>query len=363
MRVLHCADIHLDSKLGGYEKALAKIRNAELLNTYIRMVDYAKENDIEAILIAGDLFDTGRVSASVRNAVYDSIRNNPEIAFYYLNGNHDNGSFLSGLEEVPANLFLFDEEWKTYSRGNVTITALELADSNAGSAYVSLVLDSGKFNIVMLHGQESETGARDKAEVINLRALRNRGIDYLALGHIHAYKQEKLDARAIYCYPGCLEGRGFDECGEHGFVVLDIDEQTGHFTSEFVPFARRKLYVVPVDVTDCMTTSEMDKVITDSLAEGQYEPESFLKIVLSGMVDVECEKDIEFLVAKYKDLYGFVKIYDETTLKVSIEDYMLDQSLKGEFVRRVMADESLSDEEKTRIVRYGLQAIAGEEIQ
>lgn len=52
---------------------------------------------------------------------------------------------------------------------------------------------------------------------------------------------EKLDART-YCYAGCLEGRGFDECGEHGFVVPDIDEDTGTYTCEFVPFAPRKLY-------------------------------------------------------------------------------------------------------------------------
>lgn len=363
MKILHCADIHLDSKLGGYEKTLAKTRNAELLNTYICMVDYAKENDVEAILIAGDLFDTGRVSASVRNTVYNTFVNNPEISFYYLRGNHDNSSFLAAQENIPENLFLFNEEWHTYYRGKVAITGLELTDLNSGSAYISLMLNSERFNIVMLHGQESETGARDKAEVIQLRALRNKGIDYLALGHIHSFKLDKLDARANYCYPGCLEGRGFDECGEHGFVVLDIDEQTGHYTTEFVPFARRRLYEVSVDVTDCMTTFEMDKAVSETLLEGKYEPESFLKIILCGTVDVECEKNPEFLLAKYKELYGFAKICDETDLKISIDDYALDQSLKGEFVRQVMADDGLKDEEKTRIIRYGLQAIAGEEIQ
>ena len=91
-------------------------------------------------------------------------------------------------------------------------------------------------NIVVLHGQESEYSARDKAEIIHLTALKNKGIDYLALGHTHSYKKERLDARGVYCYPGCLEGRGFDECGEHGFVMLDIDELTGTIDSTFIPF-------------------------------------------------------------------------------------------------------------------------------
>ena len=46
-----------------------------------------------------------------------------------------------------------------------------------------------------------------------------------------------------------------------------------------------------------------------------------------------------------------------------MESYMLDVSLKGEYVRQVMADDSLSEEDKKIIIRYGLQAIAGEEVQ
>ena len=50
-------------------------------------------------------------------------------------------------------------------------------------------------------------------------------------------------------------------------------------------------------------------------------------------------------------------------MKIDVESYMLDVSLKGEYVRQVMADDSLSEEDKKIIIRYGLQAIAGEEVQ
>ena len=85
--------------------------------------------------------------------------------------------------------------------------------------------NSNNFNIVVLHGQEANySDKKDKAEIINLKELKNKNIDYLALGHIHKYKLEKLDNRGIYCYSGCLEGRGFDECGDKGFVLLEIEE-------------------------------------------------------------------------------------------------------------------------------------------
>jgi DNA repair exonuclease SbcCD nuclease subunit len=238
MKLIHCADLHLDAKMSAnLDKDSAKIRRGEILHTFERMVIYAAENMVETILIAGDMFDTKNISATTRNTVLHMITSHPQIHFYYLKGNHDNDNFLSGLEEVPANLKMFGAEWTTYeeANGRVTISGLELSADNVGASYVSLVPDARKFNIVMLHGQEADSESKDKAEIIPIKAFRNKGIDYMALGHIHAYKKEVLDARGIYCYPGCLEGRGFDECGEHGFVVLDIDVENGKFTHTFIP--------------------------------------------------------------------------------------------------------------------------------
>lgn len=366
MKIIHCADLHLDLKMNAnLDKESAKERKGEILHTFERMVTYASETQVSAILIAGDMFDTKNISATTRNIVLHNIAGHPVINFYYLKGNHDDDNFLSGLEEIPENLKMFDSRWMTYEEagGKISISGIELSAENAEAAYISLVLDPERFNIVMLHGQEAQGAVRDRAEIINLKALRNRGIDYLALGHIHMYKKEKLDARGTYCYAGCLEGRGFDECGEHGFVVLDIDEDTGRYTHKFVPFARRKLYTVEVDVTDCQTTAEMASKVELDLQHAGCDPEGMVRIVLKGVLDVECEKDVTYLLSRFRQSFYYVKIYDETTLKMDAGDYMLDESLKGEFVRQVMGDDSISEEDKKIIIRYGLQAIAGEEVQ
>ena len=98
MRFIHCADLHLDSKMtSNLSREQAKERKMEILRTYSRMIDYAKENKIDGIIIAGDLFDTRNISATARNMVKDSIMSNPQIEFYYLKGNHDSDNFFSKI--------------------------------------------------------------------------------------------------------------------------------------------------------------------------------------------------------------------------------------------------------------------------
>ena len=145
-------------------------------------------------------------------------------------------------------------------------------------------------------------------------------------------------------------------------ISLDIQEEDGTYTHEFVSFAERKLHTISVDVSDAVSTAEMTERIDLALETAGCEYKDLVKIVLQGAIDVACEKDIAYMVAKFSPEYYFVKIYDETTLKVDIEDYLLDESLKGEFVRMVMQENCISPEDQKSIIRYGLQAIAGEDI-
>ena len=131
----------------------------------------------------------------------------------------------------------------------------------------------------MLHGQEAQTKSRNEYQSISIRLLKNKGIDYLALGHVHSYKKEKLDARGIYCYPGCIEGRGFDECGEHGFVVIDVNNNT--LTShEMIQAASRCLYEIDVDISECLNSSEIINNIQHALDMKHYSSSSMIKVCL-----------------------------------------------------------------------------------
>ena len=67
MKIIHCADLHLDSKMtANLDRKKAKERKIELFNTFNNMVKYASEHDVKAILIAGDLFDKKNVTKWLR---------------------------------------------------------------------------------------------------------------------------------------------------------------------------------------------------------------------------------------------------------------------------------------------------------
>ncbi len=358
MKIIHCSDLHLDSKLeANLDKEKAKQRRDEILYSFQNMVNFANNNDVRIIIIAGDLFDKNKVSVKAKNIVRDTILANKNIDFIYLKGNHDEENFI--IDEIPDNLKLFNKnEWNSYKYENVAISGIEFGKKDSYEIYKSLMLNQSDFNIVVLHGQESNyENKKDKTEIINLRELKNKNIDYLALGHIHKYKLEKLDNRGIYCYSGCLEGRGFDECGEKGFVLLNIENNK--LETKFISNSIRTLEELEVDVSDTMTTTEVEQKINEKIEK--ISKQNLIKIILVGKVDINSERDIDYLLKKYNEEFYYVKIYDKTTLKINYLDYENDASLKGEFIRMILK-ENLTEEEKKEIIITGLKALTGEEL-
>lgn len=358
MKIIHCGDLHLDSRMESVlPREKAKERKNEILMTFLKMVDYARKNWVSVIMIAGDMFDTRTVSAKVRNTVLDAIRSNPGITFLYLKGNHDSDNFMDGMPDKPENLKFFGAEWTRYEFEDVVICGVELNEENTDRIYDSLILDSRRLNIVMLHGQESTSVVKDKAEIINLKELKGKNIDYLALGHVHSYKTGTLDSRGSYAYCGCLEGRGFDECGEKGFVLLEAD--SGRLSTQFIPAASRTLHEKVVDVTGLESTIQMLKKVEEAV-EGIPE-NALVKIVLTGRISIDTEKDIRYLEQFLLDRFYFGRVKDLTKLEIKIEEYQHDATLKGEFIRLVLAS-SLAEEEKQQVIVCGIKALSGEEL-
>ena len=355
MRIIHCSDIHLDSKMEANLSAeQAKERNAEICGTFARMTDYAEAHQVDAVLIAGDLFDSRRASAQTAGFVLDRIRRAEHVQFLCLRGNHDEDADPFDGMELPANLKTFGSTWTYYHYGEVTIAGLELDRENWSGMYDNLRLEAGRTNIVMLHGQVS---TQPGEEQIALPLLKNKNIRYLALGHLHAYQKERLDLDGEYCYCGCLEGRGFDECGEKGFVLLNVSG--GKVETEFVPFAARPLYDVPVDITGLTTVTQIQGAM-DQAAAG-ISGDALVKFTLTGAYTLETQKDLRFLRKGMEHRFWFVKVKDESRFKIEKETYEHDVSLKGEFIRLVMASDK-SEAEKAQIICCGIQALSGEEV-
>lgn len=361
MRIIHCADLHLDSKMEtNLDKEQALLRRSELIETYERMVDYAVSNNVRAILIAGDLFDKSHIRKEVKKRVVEQIMTHPEIDFYYLKGNHDRQDFMEeGIDVIPENFHMFTADgWTSYNLEDVVITGIELNSSNVSTMAQRLVLDSAATNIVMLHGQQSDYEGKDGAEIVNTTSLKGKFIDYLALGHVHKYIYEQLDERGVFCYPGCLEGRGFDETGDKGFMLLDVED--GKIEGEFIPFAKRRLHEIEVPVKadmDIQSTINKAKKYLDDV-----DPQDMIKFVITGERDLDDELDIPRFVRYFEPKFFFVKCYDRTRTLVDYDSFQYDKSLKGEFVRLVQS-QNMDEDEKAKIIELGIRAIMGEDIE
>jgi len=341
MRIIHCADLHLDSVMTKhFDEETAAIRRRELLLDFERMVEYAKEHRVQAILIAGDLFDTDVVSRMTAETVRRMIASSEEIAFYYLRGNHDIHSVLRE-EPVPKNLHLFSKNPITYQQEDVYITGAEgITDS--------LQLPEDGCQIVMLHGMDGKD--------FSLAKLQNTGIDYLALGHLHTYQWGALSEHGVYCYPGCLSGRGFDECGEKGFVLLETKGRKVLHT--FIPFARRRLWDVPVDVSK----PEEDVVSQIKKATADIAKTDMVRVSLQGEVDSVGEWNLAYLQMRFAEHFFVFQIKDRTALRLDMEALKKDRTMRGEFLRLVQEQE-MTDSKKKAIAQLGLRALMGENLE
>lgn len=357
MKLIHCADIHADSKMGThFSKEQADERRKEIVDTFSRMVSYAKENDVKVIIIAGDLFDTKTSQQkTIKKRISYIISQAPQIDFLYLRGNHDEDVDFAAEENLPNLKTFSKDKWQKYSYGNVDIYGHEFGDAIPLSAYSELSPDSQKVNIVVLHGQIAGHLTKEGAPEISLPKFANKNIDYIALGHIHDFKAEKLDHRCTWCYSGCLEGRGFDECGKKGFVILDISDK---LVGKFMNFAKRQIHEVEVPLEGELSYTEIMTKIKEKLSG--IPGKDIVRVVLTGEIseetEIECKSYEESLNAE-KNFY-LLQVRDSTERKIDYEKYENDVSLKGEFIRMVK-NQDLSEEEKSKIILTGIKALSG----
>lgn len=364
MKIIHCADIHLDSKLTtNLSKEEAIARNTEILNTFLKMIEYAHRYEVKIVLIAGDLFDSDNVSERTRGAILEKVHRYPEIQFYYLRGNHDTqNSFLQGNDK-PLNLNLFEETLKVYkvmlANGRyINIGGVELDNQNSRDFAYYIDFDPMDFNILMLHGQIREQNIVSGGE-ISLPALYNKHIDYLALGHIHQYRRGNVNPRGIYCYPGCLEGRGFDEKGEHGFVMLEVDEETFRFKVGFVAFAKRRIIDIEVDITGLNNIAQIMQAILQEIEERNCKNTDALNITLVGTIDFSDDVGLSYIRQVLEEEFYKVRVHDRRKPKVEYEEYQYSTSLKGEFIRIVNEEKELDEEKKEKIIKCGIDFLMG----
>lgn len=336
MKIIHCADIHLDSSMSsGLTAVQAQKRREEILDTFEEMLVYAKDNSVRAVIIAGDLFDGKNISKQTFDKVCSLFEEHSEIDFLYVNGNHDSNDAVFKNVNIK-NLKLFSGDGGSYRYGNVVITGI-----NNHSISDKLVLQENDVNIVAMHVMADEKF---------LRKLENKNIDYLALGHIHKRSEGRIDMRGCWAYSGCLEARGFDECNETGFYLLDINGNKTEFS--FVPFGKRRAWLISIALQNEDIAGLYN--IIDAAVQKKAEEKDLLKIEIKGEIPEGAVINTSYLERKLQEKYYLVRVVDMTRqVRTGRTDNCV--SLRGIFNRLVMESDE-PQELKDELIKCGEEA-------
>ena len=354
MKIIHTSDIHLDSPLTTrLSSDRIKSRKRELIDTFARGVEYARSEGAQGYIIAGDLFDSENVSRETVEQTLAVMERAPEITFFYLFGNHEKRMLTESGVTLPRNLKIFNDGWTYFNLDGVTVAGRATTDADMLN---TLELSKEKRNIVVLHGElcdrSGEGGAIGKKELAELP------IDYLALGHYHSYSSTSVGARCVAVYSGAPEGRGFDETGNKGVVLVNVDRYG--VSHELVKTAKRTLHAPEVDISGLSRGVDVEDATLRAV--GAIPPCDMVRVILTGERDPEFSVSLDALTARFKDKFYYFEAKDATRVRIDSEKYKNDRSLKGEFIRTVFSDGTLTNEEKERVITMGLRALLGESI-
>lgn len=354
MKILHTSDIHLDSPLTSrLPQTQVRDRRKELLSGFGRLVEEAKSLGAEAIIIAGDLFDSSRISRRALDTAINIIEEASDITFFYLQGNHEGDALAASARNLPGNLKTFGDEWTYHRIGEVTVAGRNEIKENM---FNTLSLPADGKNVVVLHGELRDKSAAP--DCIGIREAAGKNIDYLALGHYHSYSAEAIDDRGSAVYSGTLEGRGFDEIGDKGYVVLSTSAD--RVIHSFRPFAKRRLHIVPLELDGAVRTVEIGERAARALRS--IPSSDIVRLELCGRYFPTLWKDTDSLVREYGTRFYYFEVKDSSRIAINPDDYKHDMSLKGEFIRTVSADSSLDQATKEKIIACGINALMGEDL-
>ncbi len=236
LRFAHLADLHLDTPFQGIGTVDPEIQSSlaeASLEAWDRAVDVCVQQGLDFVLIAGDVYeqDEAGVRAQLRFLRGLERLSAVGIPVFVVHGNHDpQGGRWSAIREWPVGVTVFGHQ----SVGVVPVRrrGQVLAQVHGISYPVRHVhenlalrfrrLDEPVYQIGLLHASVGEHPGHGRYAPCALTDLRQGGLDYWALGHVHARQIVNPDFPAVV-YPGNLQARHPGEQGPRGFYLVEAE--------------------------------------------------------------------------------------------------------------------------------------------
>lgn len=362
VRIFHCADLHLDSPFSLSSPAKADQRRIELRSAFTSALMIAKQQQTQLFFISGDLFDSEYVTRDTAELIVSELGAFPSCRFFIAPGNHDPINDVSPYKTVPfpENVHIFGPSKEKISIPELNVNVYGFGFASASYMSSPVVgygnLDPDAVNILVVHGDTSSPlskyGPVTKSEI----AL--SGFDYIALGHIHAPSGVLKEGGTFYAYPGCLEGRSFDEPGYHGALAGTVEK--GNVDLKFIRFSKRRYETTSVDVTGAATKQAAIEIIRSKIRS--YGNDTIIRVNVTGTVPEP------YLIRPSEIGKGYeypckIELMDSTVPEIDLTSLEKDTTLKGVFYKKMLdrlaAVPPESEEYATLLaaLKYGLSAL------
>ena len=277
LRFIHAADLHLQSPFVGLRSQLPDGIAREMVEApfgaWDDIVDLAISESVDAVLVAGDAYDDAERSLRAQHRFVAGLRrlDGAGIASHVICGNHD------PLDGWDAGL-RFPDGCKRYGtdpeaaplvpgrpdRATVYGASFPHEHCPRNLAREFPRVEPGQIGIGLLHCAVGDDPDQNQYAPCSLTDLRNRGIAYWALGHVHRGRV-LLEENPVAIYPGCPQGLRWSQTGPKGVYLVEID-RSGRVDFEFVATDRVRMEILRHDIATAATPARLLGELEDLVA-------------------------------------------------------------------------------------------------
>ncbi len=357
MKFIHMADMHFDipfTVLNNRNK-LGEKRRLEQREALKKVVEYIKENNIEYLFIAGDLYEHEYIRQTTVEYINNLFKEIPNTKIYITPGNHDpyiNGSMYKTFN-WNDNVHIFGDKIELIENEDCDIYGYGFDDFYKRDSELEdfIIKNKEKINILITHGSLNGGTIEDmEYNPLNKNRLKEIGFDYVALGHIHKLDYNNEENQRIV-YPGSTISMGFDELGKHGVILGEIDKE--NINLKFIPIDNKEFKELEVDISNINSVEELIEKINGI----NLEKNVFYKLILIG--DKNFEINI-YNLFKFISNENIIKIKNNTKLKINLEEISKNNNLKGLFVKEILEELNKNNYDKellNEVLEIGLNVI------
>ncbi len=333
MKFVHIADIHFDSPFVALSDKgnLGEQRRIEQRKVFKKVIEYIKENKIEYLFISGDLYEHQHVRKSTIEYINNLFKEIGNTQIFISPGNHDpilKKSYYSTFN-WNENVHIFNNEIKKIELEDADIYGYGFSDFYCSNSDIEnlQIENPEKINILIIHGTLNGSTSIDmQYNPMSTAMLKQKGFNYIALGHIH---KNNFEENGKIIYPGSTISLGFDELGEHGMIVGEITKTENKL--EFIELDETEFVEQELDCTEMNSEEEL----IEKINEIKIEENKLYKIILIGKRNFEINI---YDLYKYNLDEKIIKIKNKTKPNYNIEEISKENTLRGLFAKEILEE-------------------------